>query len=67
MNSLIQYKLLYTILNGTEVYDEPVARTKKILHCAVKFEAGEENRIVYESWSVSLIAGTDECRIGCRP
>ena len=44
-----QYKLLYTILNNIEVCEEPVLRKKKIFQCAVKFEAGEENRIVYES------------------
>ena len=45
----IQYKLLYIIWNNIEVYEEPVSRNKKILHHAVKFEAGEENRNVYES------------------
>ena len=29
-----------------EVHEEPMPRTKKILHHAVKFQAGEENRIV---------------------
>ena len=42
-----QHKLLYTISNNIEVYEESVPRTKKIPHCAVKFEAGEENRIVH--------------------
>ena len=27
----MQYKLLYTILNNIEVYDEPVPRTKKTM------------------------------------
>ena len=44
-----QYKLLNTILNGIEVYEEPVARTKKVPHWALNFEAGEENRILHES------------------
>ena len=47
---LIEYKI---ISNNVKVYQEPVQRTKKIPHCAVKFEAGEENRIVYER--ISLI------------
>ena len=46
--NLVQYKLLYTILNNIEVYEEPVPRTKKIPHCAVRFEAGEENSIIHE-------------------
>ena len=41
-----QYKLLYTILNNIEVYEEPVPRTKKIPYYVVEFKAGEENRIV---------------------
>ena len=44
-----QDKLLYTFSNGIQVYEEPVPWTKKIPHRAVKFEAGEENRVVYES------------------
>ena len=44
-----QYKLLCTISNNIEVYEEPVPWTNKIPHCAVEFEAGEENRIVHES------------------
>ena len=44
-----QYKLFNTISNSTEVYEEPVTRTEKIPHYAVTFEAGEENKIVYES------------------
>ena len=40
-----QYRNLYTILNNIDVYEEQVGRTKKIPHCAVKFEAGKENRI----------------------
>ena len=47
--TLIQYKLSCTISNNTEVYEEPVPRAKKMPHCAVNFEAGEENRIVYKS------------------
>ena len=35
--------------NNTEVYEEPVPRTKEISHCAVKFEADQGNRIVYDS------------------
>ena len=44
-----QYKRLHTISNNTEVYEDSVPWTKKIPHRAVKFEAGEENRIKYES------------------
>ena len=40
-----QYKNLYTISNNIEVYEDQVWRTKKIPHCAVKFESGKENRI----------------------
>ena len=47
--SAFQYKLLYTISNNIEVYEEPVSRTKKIPHRAVEFMAGEENRTVYDS------------------
>ena len=42
----IQYKLLYTISNNIEVYEESVPRTKKGSHCVVIFEAGEQNRIL---------------------
>ena len=49
MNRSLQYKLLYTISNNSEVNEKPASRTKKILHCAVEFMAGEENRIVYDS------------------
>ena len=42
-----------TISNNIEVYENPVARTKKILHYAAKFEAGEEKRIVHESLYVN--------------
>ena len=31
------------------MYDEPVPRTMTIPRYVVEFEAGEENRIVYES------------------
>ena len=41
-------KTLPSLVVGNNI-EEPVPQTKKILHCAVKFEAGEENRIVYES------------------
>ena len=41
-----QYRLLYTISNSIETYEEPVPRRKKIPHHVVKFEAGEGNRIV---------------------
>ena len=44
-----QYKLLYAISNNIEVYEEPVERTKKIPHYAVKFETGEKKRNVHES------------------
>ena len=44
-----QYKFLCTILNNIDVYEESVPRTKKIPHCAVKFEAVKENGTVYES------------------
>ena len=37
------------MLNDIEAYEESVPWTKKIPLRAVKFEAGEENRIVYES------------------
>ena len=47
--NLNQYKLSYTVSNNIVVYEEPVSRANKIPLCAVKFEAGEENRIVYES------------------
>ena len=47
--TMLQYELLYTISNNIEVYHEPVPRTKKIVHYIVKFEADEENGIVYES------------------
>ena len=42
-------QLLFLISNNIKVYEKPVPRTKKIPHYAVEFEAGEENRIVYES------------------
>ena len=47
------YKKLYPISNNIEVYGDQVWRTKKIPHCAVKFEAGKENRIgtVFLFWS----------------
>ena len=41
---ITQYKLLYAIPNSTEVYEEPVPRTKKVPHCAVEYEADEEDR-----------------------
>ena len=44
-----QHKLWHTISNNIEVYKEQVLRTKKIPYRAVKFEAGEENRIIHES------------------
>ena len=44
-----QYELLYAILNNIGVCEQPVSGTMKIHHCAVKFEAGEKNRIVYEN------------------
>ena len=44
---MLQYKLLYAISNNIEVCEESVPRTKKITHYIVKFEADEENRIVY--------------------
>ena len=48
-SGVYHYKLLYTISNNIEIYEGPVQLTKKIPHCAVKFKACEENRIVYES------------------
>ena len=47
--TMLQYKLLYTISNNIEVYEEPVPRTKKIIHYIVKSGADEENGIVCES------------------
>ena len=35
------------ISNCIEVPEEPVPLEKKISHCAVKFGAGEENRMIY--------------------
>ena len=32
-----------------EIYEQSLPQTKSIPHCAVKFEAGEETRIVHES------------------
>ena len=51
-----QHKLWHTISNNIEVYKEQVLRTKKIPYRAVKFEAGEENRIIHESlhWMKTL-------------
>ena len=43
-----RYRLLYTISNNIEVYELPVKRTKKNPQHAIKFEADEENKIVYE-------------------
>ena len=48
-SQLHHYKLSYTVLNNIEVYEDPVPRTKKITHLAVKIEASEVNRIVYHS------------------
>ena len=48
-SEIVHYKLLYTISNNIEVYEEPVPRTKNIPHRAVKFKASEDNRIAYES------------------
>ena len=45
----LQYKLCYTISNNIEIYEEPIPSTKKIPPCVVKFEIGEENRIVQEN------------------
>ena len=44
-----QYKLLYTLSNNIEVYDDLVPRAKTIPNRAVKFEVVEAKRIVYES------------------
>ena len=49
MKKACQYKLLYAISNIIEVYEEPVPWTKKIPDHVVKFEAGEEDRIVHQS------------------
>ena len=48
------YKHLHTISNNIEVPEEPVPRTKKIAHRVVKFVAGEENRILYESYTIEF-------------
>ena len=42
-NFCIQFQIL------NEVYVEPVPQTKKIPHCEDEFEAGEKNKIMYES------------------
>ena len=54
-----QHKLLFSISNNIGVYEEPVLQIKKIPHHAVKFETGEEKRIVYESlyWNFKQICG----------
>ena len=39
---------IYKISNYIEVHEEPVPQTKRFLHCVVKFEASEENRITYK-------------------
>ena len=36
-----------------EVYDQPVPRTKELIHCAFKFKAHGENRIVYEKYTIT--------------
>ena len=40
-----QYKLLYTISNNVEVYEEPVTRMKNIRRHVVKFEVRPVRRI----------------------
>ena len=55
-SGVYHYKLLYTISINIEIYKGPVQQTKKIPHCAVKFKASEENRIVCES----LILSTEQ-------
>ena len=52
----LEYKLLSSISNNTEVYEKPVLRIKHIPHHAVKFEASEKNRIVYESLYCECLA-----------
>ena len=42
------YKLLYTISNNIEVFEEPVPWTNETSDRAVKFEVDEEIRIVYK-------------------
>ena len=44
----------FTKSNNIEVCEEPVSVTKKLPCCAIKLEAGEENRTVQESlyWGV---------------
>ena len=54
---LQQYRNLYTISNNIEAYEGPVSRTKKIPHCAVKFETGKENRIDTEFLKEQLRLG----------
>ena len=56
--TLIHYKKLHPISNNIEVYGDQVWRTKKIPHCAVKFEASKENRI----GMVFLFCGLDLLR-----
>ena len=45
---MVQYKLLFTISNNTEVHEEPLPQTQKIPHCAIIFEASEGNTIVWK-------------------
>ena len=37
------------IADNIAIDEQAVPRTKKILYCAVEFEASEENKIMYES------------------
>ena len=46
---IINTNFLYRISDNMEIYEQSLQQTKRIPHCAVKFEAGEETRIVHES------------------
>ena len=50
-----QYKLLHTIFKEYWIGSQ-FHRQMKIPHCAIKFETGEENRIVYQTlyWSLKI-------------
>ena len=52
-NTNINFHFLF--LNNIEVFEKPVYWTKKIPHCVVDFEVGEENRIVRE---IDTVMGT---------
>ena len=52
MTECSKYEFLYATSNNIEVYEKSVPRTKKILNHAVRFEAGEEDRIAYRTVSL---------------